>query len=127
MIARVAACVAALVVAAFFGLVVRQSTATKAATDASVAGDNDAHTAALIRRAGQGNPDSDVDILRARYAVAHDQLARARRILLQVVRREPDNVTAWRFIDFAITPIDPALGRRARREYDRLIPAVPDP
>lgn len=124
---RAAAFATALLVAAFFGLAVRQSTAVEAATQRIDGLRNDTRTAALIDRAGQLNPDSEVDILRARLAVAHGQLARARRILLAVVRREPDNVTAWRFIQFAISPIDPALGRRARREFDRLVPRVPDP
>lgn len=122
---RAAGVAVALIVAAFFALGVRQATSTQAATRRVDAGRADHRTAVLLDHAGTLNPDADVDILRARLAVTRGNLPRARRILLDVVRREPENVFAWRLIQFVVEPIDPALQRRATRVFHRLAPPAP--
>jgi hypothetical protein len=50
---------------------------------------------ALIRSAGTLNPDAQVDIARGRVAIDRQTFPAARRILGDVVRREPMNLEAW--------------------------------
>jgi len=48
-----------------------------------------------LSRAGQLNPDSTVDVLRAQLASLQGRQSQAVRILVGVVHSEPDNVAAW--------------------------------
>ncbi len=124
---RAAGVVVALLVAAFFGVGVWQAANTKAATERLDAGHADARTATLLDHAGTLNPDADLDIARARLAVAQDDLPRARRILLDIVDREPENARAWGTIELVFADSDPALAKRAAARFDRLVPTVPEP
>jgi predicted Zn-dependent protease len=54
-----------------------------------------ARAAALLRSAGTLNPDRQVTVLQAAVAAGRNDLARARRILVQLGRAEPANLEAW--------------------------------
>ena len=54
-----------------------------------------AHANSLLDSAGGLNPDRTVDLLRARVALLRDDRPAATRILLGVVKSEPDNIDAW--------------------------------
>ncbi len=124
---RAAAVAGALIVTAFFALSVRQATSADAARHRLDAGRSDARTAALLDHAGQLNPGADVDVARARLAVLRHDLPRARRILLAIVRREPDNAVAWGTLTFVFARADRPLARRAARHLRALVPQVPEP
>jgi hypothetical protein len=49
----------------------------------------------LLNSAQVLNPDAQVDVLRARVALLRGDRARAKRILIDVLRREPMNIAAW--------------------------------
>lgn len=53
------------------------------------------HAMALLDAAATLNPDPQVDVVRGELAAAEGQLARARRILAGVIRREPRNLAAF--------------------------------
>jgi hypothetical protein len=97
---RISALVAAVIVAAWFGLGVRQAH-DLAAASATVTGSSPvssksaARVASLLSSASFFNPDSQVDILRARLALLQHDNRRALDILEPVVRREPLNLVAW--------------------------------
>jgi hypothetical protein len=97
---RISAIVAAVIVAAGFGLGVRQAH-DLAAASATVTGSSPvssksaARVASLLSSASFLNPDSQVDILRARLALLQHDNRRALDILEPVVRREPLNLVAW--------------------------------
>ena len=128
---RAVAVAAALVVCAWFGLGAVQASSESRARERvagpAVPSPADARrTADLIDRAGFLNPDAGVDVMRARLHLQTGDRAAARRVLLDVARREPDNVDAWTAIALAF-PGDAALGGRAERELRRLSPPVPAP
>jgi len=119
--ARAGAVVAALVVAAWFGLGVRQAAGTDAArADVSRLERPTAAQARATRdaldRAGTLNPDLGVEVLRARFALQEGRRADARRILEDVVRREPDGLDGWAAL--AVVFGD----ERAKAELRRLSP-----
>lgn len=121
---RVVAVVAALVVAAWFGLGVRQAAGTDAAR--ADVGRLEPPTASQARstrdaldRAGTLNPDLGVDVLRARFALQEGRREDARRILDGVVRREPDGLDGWAALAFVF---DDA---HAKAELRRLSPPPP--
>jgi hypothetical protein len=123
---------AASVACAWFALGIRQETATKRAQ--SIVGrpgkltPSQARRAmSLLRAAAQLNPDTRVDLLQAQVALRLGTVPRARRILTDVVRREPSNLAAWAFLRFVGTIDDPQLARRATAELLRLSPPAPPP
>lgn len=124
---RAAAMVAALLVAAFFVLGIFQSRSFQQAKERLDTDRNDARAGRLLDRADILNPDTEVDIARARLAVARGDLDGGERILLDVVEREPQNARAWGTIELVFAQADPALARRAARTFDRLVPTVPGP
>jgi hypothetical protein len=128
--ARVAAAVACLAVCGWFGLAVRQQAGLETARELRAR--SGPYTAAEARaaaaaldRAGTLNPDTDVDLARANDAFERDRRADAKRLLLGVVRREPENAGAWGAIALLLEQDDPALARRAVAMVRRLSPPVP--
>jgi tetratricopeptide repeat protein len=97
---RAAVLALALAAAAWFAIGARQAHDTSRAS-AIIAGGGPVsraqakHASALLSSAGFLNPDSEVDVLRARLERAQGDLAGARAILDQVVAKEPDNAEAW--------------------------------
>jgi hypothetical protein len=67
------------------------------------------------------NPDREIDVLRARIAIAEGNAPRARRILNAVTRAEPLNLEAWIWLGGA-SLADPPSARIAARHIARLDP-----
>ncbi|MBV9311368.1 MAG: hypothetical protein JOZ73_11075 [Solirubrobacterales bacterium] len=99
-VARLCAVALALLVCAWFALGIRQAHDTNKANallsrSARVAARQAPQIEDLLRSAKTLNPDSNVSVLQARVADLEHQRPRAVRILEDVVRREPMNLTAW--------------------------------
>jgi hypothetical protein len=97
---RIVGVAAALLVCGWFVLGARQAHDVDLAT-AIVSGSGPisaaraSDAAALLREAGQLDPDSTVDLLRSQLQLRLGHLAQARAIALAVARREPQNIEAW--------------------------------
>lgn len=129
---RAAGVVAALLVCAWFALGLRQTTAAnevraRLARVAVRTPADAARTSQLLDRAGALNPDAGIDVLRADAAFAQGHTARARTLLLDVTRREPESFDAWATIAIAFARADPALAAGARAQLRRLSPPAPAP
>jgi predicted Zn-dependent protease len=97
---RIAAAAGPIVVCAWFALGVLQAHDTTRAesiieASTSLSGARASHTASLLQDASTLNPDTQVDILRARLAVLEHERSKAVPILEDVVRREPLNLDGW--------------------------------
>ena len=97
---RAAAALAAIVVAAWFGLGVRQAASTEHAqrlldTHLTLTAAQAARAGTLLDRAGTLNPDGRVEVLRAQLAAETGRQDRARAILGRLVRDHPDDAEAW--------------------------------
>jgi predicted Zn-dependent protease len=68
------------------------------------------------------NPDTAPDVNRAVLYNVDGRRAQAAEVLLDVVRREPENLTAWRVLADVTRGRDPATARRAARALRRLDP-----
>ena len=91
---------AALVVATWFALGVREShelntvTSLLAGNPRLTAGQA-AHADGLLSSAGTLNPDHQEQLLRGEVALAAGNVAAAQRIVLNVAHQEPDNIAVW--------------------------------
>ena len=119
----------ALVVCAWFALGIRHASHTESAR--SIVAHQPlpdrarlAEAGAMLRTAGQLNPDAEVDVLRARLALDLRDPRGAERILAGVVRHEPENLEAWTGLALVARRIDPATYRRAAAAVRRLAPPV---
>ena len=65
---------------------------------------------------------AEADMRDARLLNPTRRQAAARRVLEDVLRAEPDNLSAWDALDFVNGDRDPALKRRAAAEIRRLDP-----
>jgi predicted Zn-dependent protease len=122
----------ALVVAAWFGLGIRQAGDTRDAAAIvsrleALSPAQSAHAADLLDAAGTLNPDRHVEVLRAELALHHRDVPRARRLLEGVVADEPENIEAWALLAEALRRSDAAAARRAQAQVRRLAPPVPAP
>ena len=68
------------------------------------------------------NPDTTPDVGRAFLYLAQDRRKEAKTLLEDVLRREPDNLTAWGVLFNVSRDYDAALGRRALAARARLDP-----
>ena len=68
------------------------------------------------------NPDRTPDLGLAVILNTTGRKAAARTVLEDIVRDEPDNLSAWDALDFVNDDRDPALKRRAAAEIRRLDP-----
>lgn len=94
---------AALVVAAWFALGVREAHEVSQATSIVSASSHltpaeARHVRSLLSGAAPLNPDRELDILRGRVAAEGGSNAAADRILFAVTRAEPMNLEAWAWI-----------------------------
>jgi hypothetical protein len=121
--------VAAVMVAAWFALGVRQSHDVDVASDIIGAPGRlppgaAAHAASLLRSAGQLNPDLSVDLLRSQLALRSGDAAGARAIALSVTRSEPEDIDAW--LAYGTASAHYAAGfTLALRHLNQLAPPVP--
>jgi hypothetical protein len=74
----------------------------------------------LYRRARDGNPGTGPEVQEARLLIVGGRATAATRLLLDVVRREPENAHAWGLLRVAAERDDPALARRAARRLGGL-------
>jgi predicted Zn-dependent protease len=75
-----------------------------------------------LRRARLLNPDAAPDITRAVVYRASGREREAIALLERVVRREPQNFTAWSALRLSAAGTDPATARRALAVLERLDP-----
>jgi hypothetical protein len=68
------------------------------------------------------NPDTEPDLGRAFLYFGTNRRARARALVEDVLRREPDNLTAWGLLFRVANEVDPAGARRALAARRRLDP-----
>jgi hypothetical protein len=83
----------------------------------------DVHEAVdLFERSRDGNPDTRPLLLEAGVLSRTGRLERARTLLEDLVRREPENHDGWALLAGVTTRIDPARSAEARRRTRRLNP-----
>ena len=117
---RIAVAVVAVVVLAWLGVMYRD--AHLQARGVAALGERDLRAAeADLRAARFLNPDAAPDVTRA---VIHRAQGRERDAiaLLEVVRREPDNLSAWSVMRLSAAGTDPAAFRRSLAQLQRLDP-----
>jgi hypothetical protein len=120
-VARVAVATVAVLAIAWLGVMERDERMVQRGVQASKQGES-ARAERSFRDARLLNPDSAPDVLRSFLYVGTDRRAEAKRLVEDVLRREPDNLTAW-FVLFRISQgTDPALERRALAARRRLDP-----
>jgi hypothetical protein len=83
---------------------------------------NEARADKAFRDARFLNPDTTPDLGRAVMYLARERRPEAAAVLRDVLRREPDNLTAWSVL-YGVTRVsDPATARRALAARRRLDP-----
>jgi predicted Zn-dependent protease len=118
----VAVAVVAVVVLAWLGVMERDAREqARGVALAGVAG-GAARADQAFRRATFLNPDTAPDVARAFTIGVGGDEARALRLLQDVLRREPDNLTAWGMVAAFARGRDPAALRRAFAARRRLDP-----
>jgi len=120
-IARVAVVGVAVAVIAWLGVMERDTRLLARADHAAQARDYAAADRDL-RDAGTLSADTTADLRRAFLAQATRRGDEARALLEDVVRREPDNLTAWGLLLTFSREADPAAAERARAQIRRLDP-----
>jgi predicted Zn-dependent protease len=128
--ARVAVTLVAVVTIAWLGIMERDTRLQDRAVDtASGAIAFGRLTPAQLRAAESDfrdarflNPDTAPDVNRAVMYQVHGRGAEARALLEDVVRREPENLTAWGVLVEVTRERDPAASRRAAAARRRLDP-----
>jgi predicted Zn-dependent protease len=99
-LARASVLVLPLLACAWFAVGIRQAHDTAAATSiisrhGAPSARQAAHARSLLQAADTLNPDSQVELLRARLAFLEGDRTSATRSVLTVVGEEPENVQAW--------------------------------
>jgi predicted Zn-dependent protease len=121
----------AVIACAWFAFGIRQAhqiaEATKIVSQAgALSASESAHAASLLRAAHRLNPDTEVQILRARLAIRENQPRTAKRIIERVVRSEPMNLLAWDVLA-TVSGDDVRTERIALEHIAQLHPHVPEP
>ena len=98
-----------------------QERGIKASGRLGVAG-NEARAEAAFRDARLLNPDTTPDLGRAVMYLARERRSEAADVLRDVLRREPDNLTAWSVLYGVTRGRDPATARQALAARRRLDP-----
>jgi hypothetical protein len=121
MVARALVAVVAVCVIAWLGVMERDGRLQWRADDAIHAHDL-TRAERDLRGARLLNPDTAPDVTRAVLYRARGQQRRAIALLDDVVRREPDNLTAWSVLRLSATGTDPSAFRRSLVALQRLDP-----
>ncbi|MFL5822921.1 MAG: tetratricopeptide repeat protein [Solirubrobacteraceae bacterium] len=128
-ILRVGAVAVSLLISAWFALgwvqVRDTARATEALSVSPLSAAQRARVQSLLDTAGVLNPDSTVDLLRARLDAARHDYLDALAILKSVTASEPDNVFAWTTLGFIAGQAGRLrLAGIAGRQVARLAPTV---
>lgn len=123
MVARAVVAVVAVCLIAWLGVMERDTRLQARADDAIHAHDL-TRAASDLRAARLLNPDTAPDVTRGVLYRARGQQRRAIALLEDVVRREPDNLTAWSALHLSATGRDPSASRRSLAELQRLDPVT---
>jgi predicted Zn-dependent protease len=83
---------------------------------------NEARAESAFRDARFLNPDTTPDVGRAVMYLASERRPEAVAVLRDVLRREPENLTAWSVLFRVTRESDPALARQALAARERLDP-----
>ena len=122
---RVAVGVVAVLVLGWLAVMERDTRLQQRGIEASgrlgVAG-NEARADKAFRDARFLNPDTTPDVGRAVMYLARERRSEAAAVLRDVLRREPDNLTAWSVLYGVTRQSDPATARRALAARKRLDP-----
>jgi hypothetical protein len=81
-----------------------------------------AQAEADLREARLLNPDRTPDVARALVLFTTGRQDRAQALIEDVLRAEPDNLSAWGALGYANSGKDPAVDERVRRQVRRLDP-----
>jgi predicted Zn-dependent protease len=123
--ARVTVAVLAVVAIAWLAVMERnvrlEARGVQAADHLVVAG-NAARAEKAFRDARLLNPDTLPDLSRAYLYQARGQRGKSAALLSDIVRREPDNLTAWGVLYSLTRRSDPGTARRALAAHARLDP-----
>ena len=123
--ARVAVAAVAVVVLAWLAVMERDLRLQERGSAALRPGSPPAALAAAerdLRRARLLNPDTTPDLRLALLDRARGEPARAQRAVEDIVRAEPDNLTAWGALELLARGRDDAVAKRAAAERRRLDP-----
>lgn len=128
---RIAGAAGALLVSAWFGLTAVQARDLDAAREIvrapGVPGAAQTDRAErLLDTAGFLHPGSAADLIRAQILTETARGAEARRVLEDVVAREPDNIEAWSRLAFLTLRTDAQAWAAANAQLRRLAPPVPE-
>jgi predicted Zn-dependent protease len=125
LLARAAVAVSAVLVLAWLGVMVRDERLLERAVEIS----GRVHRSADAARAEDSflsarslNPDTAPDVGRAVLYIGRGRRGRAVTLLDDVLRREPDNLTAWGLLFEVSRDADPRAARRALATRRRLDP-----
>jgi hypothetical protein len=121
MLARAVVALVAVAVIGWLGLMER-STRLQASGIEATARHDFARAEADFRAARLLNPDVTPDLRRAFVYESSSRQREASALLEDVLRREPDNRTAWGVLEDFTRERDPATAARARTELRRLDP-----
>jgi predicted Zn-dependent protease len=78
----------------------------------------------LLESARRARPDGEIVPRLAGLELTAGHPERAAALLRPLVRHEPDNVTAWTVLAFALADSDPAAAAEARQRRRALAPPV---
>ena len=128
---RIAGVAGALLVCAWFALAAVQARELESAREIVRAPGVPAPAQAdraerLLDTAGFLHPGTAHDLLRAQILTETARGPEARRLLEDVVAREPDNIEAWSRLAFLTLRKDPAAWAAANAQLLRLAPPVPE-
>jgi hypothetical protein len=121
MVARAVVAIVAVCVIAWLVVMERDVRLQSRAADAIHARDL-TRAESELRGARLFNPDTAPDVTRAVLYRARGQHRRAIALLDDVVRREPDNLTAWSALHLSAIGRDPSVSRRSLAALQRLDP-----
>jgi predicted Zn-dependent protease len=126
MLVRALLSLAAVLVIAWVGVLLRDHHVSEAAhplyRQADLSGAVFDRNIARLEDARFLNPDSSLDLARAQYLMLRGRLAASARVASALVRAEPDNAQAWQILYHATERSDPGLAGRAAAEFRRLNP-----
>jgi predicted Zn-dependent protease len=124
-VARLTTVLVAVLVLAWLGLMERNARLQEQGIAASGRLDvqgNAARAESAFRRARTLNPDTAPDVGRALLYLALERRDEATSLLAAVLRREPENLTAWGVLFNVARDRDPATAERAAAALRRLDP-----